>query len=524
MDLAERNEARIVTTDNVLVVLSASVDDPRTIEDFCGSVVTARDLAAGRPDFSGKTVYLCGDLSRASDLQLELEAAARVFVVADLSRNEADGVAWPTLHSGRVPVLVHGVGVLYRRFFEPGLDGFDRIRAEHAFQRLTESTKPGQAHRTGIYLTPVERIGRELRFRLLRCSTNLSGPTENFRATDRHIVDALNQEAACIFRGQAPLNHVLAQLYPNTAATDAQRQIKARIKAHADKTKDMPDNGIMAFCTFYDRLDALAPLPEDPFDRGHGKTSGLTRLIFRLKSPVAERPGCTLPVQFTVTLYPNSVFFVPLSTNRCYTHEISPSMSDAAKIPTRLGYVVRCSATEAVHADGHTFIEGRRGRQALQPPTPEGTAALRALYAEENRTDALIDYADRFLFSAIRSGRLHLGCWWSSQRSPAAARSRSPSSTAASWSSPSTPTAGSGTRSCSRTPPARRRTSGWVSPFERPGPLFTFATRRRTWRTARRSGWPTTTRAGRSTGCGVARIGSRASSGPRCPAPRARAT
>jgi alkylated DNA repair dioxygenase AlkB len=385
MDLAQRDEAHIVRDHNVLVVLSA-LPDESVLEDFCGSVVTARDLDAQRPRFSGKTVYLCGDisgvLSGARDLEPELRAAARVFVVAD----HADpSLPWQTVPAGRVPVLVHGVGVLYRRFFDLGIDYFDRIRSEHTFQILTESTKPGQAHRTGIYLTPVERIGQELHFRLLRCSTNLSGPTENFRATDRHIVEALNQEAATIFQGQAPLNHVLAQIYHNTAATDVQKQTKAKIKAHADKTKDMPKNAIMAFCTFYDRHDV--------------REEGLTRLIFRLKPQVAERPGCTLPAQFTVTLSPSSVFFVPMSTNRWYTHEIRPSSLDAAQAPTRLGYVVRCSATEAVHEDGHTLIHAQGALRRLQPPTPEGMAELRRLYAEENRTDTPIDYADRFLFS-----------------------------------------------------------------------------------------------------------------------------
>jgi hypothetical protein len=38
----------------------------------------------------------------------------------------------------------------------------------------------------------------------------------------------------------------------------------------------MPANGIMAFCTFYDRLDELRPLTTAPFDYGHKEVSGLT--------------------------------------------------------------------------------------------------------------------------------------------------------------------------------------------------------------------------------------------------------
>jgi hypothetical protein len=399
MHTTERTEARILDANNILIALS-TLEDKGLIKDFCGSVIIVDDLSSGLPSFSQKTVYLCGDVSRVSGLNLT--AAERIFVIRELSHgyNEDDGKTWALVDLGQVPILVHGVGVYYRRFFDPGSDHFNRICTEHAFQSLTESTKPGKAHRTGIYLTPVKQDGEELHFRLLRCSTNLSGPTENFRVNDRRIVDALNQEAAFIFQNQAPLNHVLAQIYHNTSAAAAPKQSKARISAHADKTKDMPINGIMAFCTFYDQLDKLRPLTkDDAFDYGYKGTSGLTRLRFRLKEPVVERPGCALPTQFTLTLYPNSVFFMPLSTNRLYTHEIQSPALDAELLPTRLGYVVRCSSAEAVHKNGHTFLKMDGKLVKLAPPTLEGMNELRKLYAEENKTQAFIDYGDKFLFS-----------------------------------------------------------------------------------------------------------------------------
>lgn len=275
---------------------------------------------------------------------------------------------------------VHGLGQYESHFFSTSY--FRHICAEHVFQSLTESNKPGTAHRTGIYLTPVVQQGPELHFRLLRCSTNLSGPTDNFRATDRAIVEALNERAAALFENAAPLNHVLAQVYHNTPAGPQQKQTKAKISAHADKTKDMPRHGIMAFCTFYDGLE------------GKGENA-LTKLRFRVKEDQSAR----VPAEFTVTLHDSSVFFMPLSTNRFYTHEIISPPLDAAKLPTRLGYVVRCSSTEAVHKGGHTFI--RRGDKEMQlaPETPEGVAELRKMYADENRTSGFIDYGDRFLFS-----------------------------------------------------------------------------------------------------------------------------
>ncbi|MFB6872536.1 hypothetical protein [Streptomyces sp. NPDC056323] len=398
MYATELSEARIEHASNILVAPSM-VHDNDLIRDFFGSTITPEDLASGSPDLAQKTVYLCGDISGISGRQLH--TAARVFVIRELSHgyHEDADRPWTLVDLGRVPIRVDGIGVYYRRFFGPEADHFGRISADHAFQSLTESTKPGTANRSGIYLTPVTRNDDELHFRLLRCSTNLSGPTESFGPTDTHIVDALNREAAAVFRNQAPLNHVLAQIYHNTLATAERKQSKAKISAHADKTKDMPVNGIMAFCTFYDRLEKLQPLAEDAFDRGVKGTSGLTRLHFRLKEPTEEHDGVALPQQFTVTLYPGSVFFMPLSTNRLYTHEIRPSALDAELLPTRLGYVVRCSNAEAVHKNGQTFLKLAGDLVQLEPPTPAGMDNLRRLYAEENRTSAFIDYGDQFLFS-----------------------------------------------------------------------------------------------------------------------------
>ncbi|WP_030694442.1 hypothetical protein [Streptomyces globisporus] len=398
MCTTELTEACIEDASNILVAPSL-LHDNELIRDFFGTVITPEDLSSGSPDLTQKTVYLCGDISGINGRQLH--AAARVFVIRDLSHGYHEDVdkPWTLVDLGRVPIRVHGAGVYYRRFFEIGADHFGRIRAEHAFQSLTESTKPGTAHRSGIYLTPVTQSGDELHFRLLRCSTNLSGPTENFRPTDTRIIEALNREAATVFRGQAPLNHVLAQIYRNTHATTERKQSKAKISAHADKTKDMPVNGIMAFCTFYDRLDKLQPLAEDAFDYGVKGVSGLTKLNFRLKDTTEERDGVAFPPQFSLTLYPGSVFFMPLSINRLYTHEIRPSALGAELLPTRLGYVVRCSSAEAVHKNGHTFLKVAGDLVKLEPPTQAGMDELRRLYAEENRTSSFIDYADKFLFS-----------------------------------------------------------------------------------------------------------------------------
>jgi len=102
-----------------------------------------------------------------------------------------------------------------------------------------------------------------------------------------------------------------------------------------------------------------------------------------------------------VTLYPDSVFFMPLSTNRLYTHEIRPASLDPTLLPTRLGYVVRCAAAEAVFKEGHTFLKTDGELLKLEPPTKEGLAELRQRYAEENLTDSIMDYG-KVLFSMNR--------------------------------------------------------------------------------------------------------------------------
>lgn len=398
MQIKERFEARICESNNALLLLPPLYKE-RTFEDFCGIVLRVDESLSDLPNLSGKTVYVCGDMSRA--FKLDLSCADRVFMIRDLSYGYSDLSSNCSLvDEGQLPILIHGVGVYYRRFFNPDVNYFERISTEHAFQSLTESNKPCKAHRTGIYLTPVDKDEDGLHFRLLRCSTNLSGPTENFQATDWHIVNSLNQEARYIFEDQAPLNHVLAQIYHNTAAGAEQKQSKAKISAHSDKTKDMPANGIMAFCTFYDQLDKLRRLSDDEFDFGHKERSGLTRLRFRLKDSVVEPPASvTLPRQFTVTLYPNSVFFMPLSTNRFYTHEIQSSILDADMLPTRLGYVVRCSNTEAVHKESQTFLKRTGKLVPLEAPTDDGLTDLRSLYAQENTTQEFVVYGDKFPFS-----------------------------------------------------------------------------------------------------------------------------
>lgn len=259
-------------------------------------------------------------------------------------------------------------------FFHDFFDAnhYDAFLKHHEPQALTESNKSDVAYRKGVYLTPVTE---DLKFHLLRCSSNLQGPTETFSDSDRKIVTHANEIAKKIFNNPAELNHVLAQVYYNHTIDGKTR--RAKIPAHSDKTEDMPENGIMAFCTFYDPV-ALA----DKKYRMEGEklmyknTLALTMLRFIKKD--------TKEVKDFI-LYPGSVLFIDLNVNRDYTHEIVPPLLDAKDVPTRLGYVIRCSKQQAQHADGVTYLTNPEGKEVpLRMATDEDTANLKKLYMEEN--------------------------------------------------------------------------------------------------------------------------------------------
>lgn len=132
----------------------------------------------------------------------------------------------------------------------------------------------------------------------------------------------------------------------------------------------MPINGIMAFCTFYDDLSKLEYLDTDKFDMGKRGVSGLNKLVFKLKDEVAELDSSNnLVKSFAITLYPNSAFIMPLTTNRLYTHEITASSLNAELLPNRLGYVVRCSNKECIHKNGSTYVKKERDEIKLEDPT-----------------------------------------------------------------------------------------------------------------------------------------------------------
>ncbi|MBL3658762.1 hypothetical protein [Fulvivirga sediminis] len=382
-------ENKITRSKNALVVMASDQEDDLELktlkENFCGTLesnlfnIKASDYLE---------VYVCGDLAKIKSLDFE------IHVIKELSCNydQLDNIQLIDL--GKVPLIVHNAGVYFKNLFGDS-DYFNIIQSEHVFQELTESTKQSKALRKGIYLTTITKEQTEdndeiLHFNLLRCSSNLTGPTDNFRETDLKIMAALNKAAKTIFEKETELNHVLAQVYENKK-TEGGKETKAKIKAHSDKTKDMPKEGLIAFCTFYDnsQFEHLEPSKTDKYDWVYKEKSGLTRLLFKLKDTVE---GELLAKEFSVTLYPNSAFIIPLSTNRLYTHEIRPSILNMDKIPTRMGYVARCSNLKAQYINDQVYIKEGGELLKLEPMTDETMNDLRNSYLKENVTEEMVDY------------------------------------------------------------------------------------------------------------------------------------
>lgn len=178
-----------------------------------------------------------------------------------------------------------------------------------------------------------------------------------------------------IFINKAKLNHVLVQIYNNTLNNNKGK--KAKIKEHSDKTKDMPINGIMAFVSFYNK-------------KLNNDVNTLSKIRFRLKKIVKFE----ITKIFDVTLYPNSVLIIPLLTNRLYTHEIIPSILPIDKIPTRIGYLIRCSKTKAVFKNGQTYINKNGNHIKLEEMDEKNSIKVKNLYFQENMSDAIIFYGD----------------------------------------------------------------------------------------------------------------------------------
>lgn len=417
--------------------------------NFCGKVLNFEEFEKIENLDEDVNIYFCGDISKIYDISNKY-TNNKIYIIHEfLCRDNINGINGVNdymgdyitlnknnknikfINSGQVPINIHNVGVYFRDFFDSdNKDYYESIENEHKFQKLTESNKQGKAFRKGIYLSNVNKDDNKdnIRFNLLRCSSNLDGPTDNFRETDKEILKSVNEINNDFFSEKVELNHVLAQIYQDAKPSwlyvyfmifvnyfwqlifklnyfnMKNTEKKAKIKAHSDKTKDMPGCATMAFCTFYKSYKynkfnepekQIKKSKLDKFDYVYKDCSVLTQLHFKLKPTVEDK---TLVKDFCITLYPNSVFLMSLNTNRLYTHDIRPSPLSIDKIPTRMGYVIRCSNTEAVFKNGSTYILNGDKEIKLEKPTAYDILKVKELYFTENTTTDKVSY-DNIYFS-----------------------------------------------------------------------------------------------------------------------------
>jgi hypothetical protein len=379
---------------------------------FCGNIATFADIIAQehRPD---TLVFIYGDIQRNYAI-LRNVPNIKVCVIGELSYNYGGFGQYQIVSIGEVPLNINNVGVMFPCFFDMSHlvpthfatnNFFNAITESQKFQKLHLSNLPGDAYRTAYYTTPVtENPDGSTNFHLLRCSTSLEGPTLDQSPIDRFIFQKANSVLKYFFRDQVDLNHALVQIYNNVRIGDKDK--KAKISKHSDKTKDMPRNGVMAFATFYKNFENGAFTDrneksyfkgrEDPYDIRYKNCDGesvLTRLRFELKD-CAKNP--VYVGRFDIKMYPNSLFLMDLKTNRIYTHEIFPSQLEVNKIPCRMGYVMRCSKTTGVHRNGKVHIVSGQNEIEMVVPTAMDLENLGAKYKEENITANFVEYGDVF--------------------------------------------------------------------------------------------------------------------------------
>lgn len=350
-DLVMPEEENKMLLNNYLVV-DPDIETPLE-ENFCGKVVY--DIKEVTKGFC----YFCGDCKNLKNDKI-------VFVVKEYSTNyENKKICLIT--EDQVPTNYKNIGIFVKNFFGKK-DYFNKIETAHKFQQLTESNKPTKSYRTGIYLSNVV----ESNFNLMRCSTNFDGPTEKFKQIDHEILARLDWLSEHFFEQKAYFNHVLAQIYNNYKINGKDK--KAKISEHSDKTKDMPKNGLIAFCTFYKN------------EENETDINKLCKLVFKNKKTGEKHD---------IILYPNSVFVITLETNRLFTHEIKAPIYDVSRIPLRMGYVVRCSDTIARFDESdQIYIDDKK----MTPASEKDTEILKFYYRQENKTTEQI-YYPKFTFS-----------------------------------------------------------------------------------------------------------------------------
>ncbi len=310
--------------------------------------------------------YYCGDVSK-----IPKEYKNIVHIIEEYSFNFCNST-YKVIKEDSIPRNING-GMFIKKIFDENY--YDDLLCSHNFSNLTESDKDSIAYRDGVYLSNVKQVDDKIFYNLLRCSTNFSTPTENFKEVDKIIIGKVQYFVDCFFEKKVKLNHVLAQRYNNIKIKEKEK--KAKIKAHSDKTKDMPKEGVIAFVSFYDK---------DSSNQNH-----YSKLRFKVKKQSTSHNHVKT---FDVILYPGSVYVIPLTINREYTHEIIPSDYSIDKIPTRIGYTIRTSNVEACYDKGSKGAYIKKGK--LTNHSEEFEESLKNQYLIENTTTDIVQYDETY--------------------------------------------------------------------------------------------------------------------------------
>lgn len=311
--------------------------------------------------------------------------------------------------SAMLPINIHNLGIYIRCLFDDETQYnnyyYDKITKAHDLISLTESNKSSMAFRTGRYLTKITQHdscpddencfkSHELHYKYMRCSTNFQKGTHNFYKIDNEIIDKTNRHMNKYFTNCAEFNHVLAQAYHNKI-DEFGKSRHANISKHSDKTEDMPENALIGFFTSY-KFDPSVEYGYQDFEIFYKNQLVLTKLNFERKHDVDIELYPTK--QFSISLYPGSVLAIPLSTNRLYTHEIKTPGLNPNILPTRLGYVMKSSKTNAIYdvLTNKTYIEDETGRTEMHPITEEEMKYLRDMYFQENVNSQRVVYDNMY--------------------------------------------------------------------------------------------------------------------------------
>lgn len=409
------NKHILIIDENDIYMKNIYIKYQYEINNFCGNkIININEININNIN-KNTLIYLTGNINNYIILYNNIIPSNNINIIKELSYNY-DEIINNIINIGQMPLNINNVGLYYCNYFDKTKDYFNLISTEHKFQELTESNKPTNALRKGIYITHVNESNNGIEFNLLRCSTNMNGPTDNMRNTDNEILNEINNNILPYFyEKEITINHVLAQIYYSKII---QHKItKGKISAHSDKTKDMPADGVIVFCSFYENYinnkfndKKIINSSTDNFDYVYNNKqhkehmSILTKLRFRLKNDNFNNNNYNK--LFDITLYPNSIFIISLEINKLYTHEIIPSVL-SNNIPLRLGYTIRCSNTKAIYKNNNTDIGSARihristyilykdgEEQKLNEPNETDINTIKKLYYLENTTSDTINYGD----------------------------------------------------------------------------------------------------------------------------------